>query len=143
MVSSASSIHCAVSRSRAFGEARRPVADGDEFQPPVVLQRLDLRAERIEVGDDAARRAGGRTGAAGSDRAAAGQLDLQPEAFEFACSITNSLVCKTGRARYVEKRFQPGRQVFRVNRNQRLHRGNVAAGGRLRQQSRLENWFPM
>src|SRR3546814_572900 len=39
-----------------FGEAGRPMADRHQLQPAILLDPLHRRAERVEMGDDGARR---------------------------------------------------------------------------------------
>ena len=100
---------------RAFGEARRPVADRHQLQPAVVLDQLDLGAERIEVRDDGARRLVLLARQEGPDAAAAGDLEVDAEPVEFAAAFAHDRVGVAGRARYLEKLREPLRQVVRVD----------------------------
>src|SRR5690606_32865716 len=78
--------------ARAFRETARPVADGDELQPAVVLEVLDLRAEGVEMGDHRTRGLGIAPRHHGADGAAPGELVGDAEAFELGGHEMHDLV---------------------------------------------------
>ena len=70
--------------ARAFRETGRPVADGDQFQPAVRLQRLHLCTQRIDMGDDGARAFLALPLPDRPDRSTARQFHLEPKRLQFA-----------------------------------------------------------
>jgi len=102
--------------ARAFGEARRPGADRDELEATVGLQRLDRRAERVEVRDD---RAIGTVVLAleiGADRTAARQAVRDAQRAEFVRHVHDDLVGHPRRARNRQQARKHREQVRAVDR---------------------------
>ena len=91
------------------------MADRNHFEPAVVLQVFDLRAQRVEMRNDRARTAFPLAGADRPDRAAPCQFDAQSEPFELRRDMADDRIRVARRTRDLQQGVQRGQQVFVIN----------------------------
>ena len=105
--------------ARACGEARIPMTDGNELEPPGVLHALHLGAERVEMSGNGA---GGTPRLAAEPRpdgAAARDLERHAEAVELGAAMPDDVVGEAGRARNFEQLGQAIGQIVEVDMQDR------------------------
>ena len=92
------------------------MADGNNFQPPVVFDLFNLCAQCVDMSDDGAGRCDLTAWQAHPYGTASGHFIFQPQTSQFATQHPDGFVGKTGRAGGVQKISKAGFKVDKVNK---------------------------